>query len=244
LFEKIFELFSPYELKARLFPALITVAPFGLSLLIWYPQLIDLETSVLTTFVLLILLFFLAKLARERGKKLQDKLLIEWGGFPSTTFLKHSDNSIDKYTKQRYHQYINKHVSGFQLPSKEKELSNPSFYDSCYNSVIKWLLEKTRDQKKYHLLYQDNINYGFSRNMVGIKPLGILFSILSLLTNLFSIYKEQGFSWTNYPLKAWISILISVLFISIWLLFVKKGWVKSTSEAYARTLLSCCEEVE
>lgn len=201
--EKILNMFSQYELKARIFPALLTIAPFGLSTLIWYPELISLESSFLTLFVLIIILFFLAKVARERGKKLQEKLLNEWGGFPSTLFLKHNDNTLDDHTKRRYHQYLNKKVSGLRLPSKEEESKKPHSYDQQYSSAVKWLLEKTRDTKKYPLLYQDNINYGFSRNMVGIKPLGIAFSVLSLTTNTLGIYQRYQPLFLDLPLKIW-----------------------------------------
>lgn len=242
--DKILDIFSPYELKARIFPALLTIVPFGLSILIWYPELISLESSFLTGFVLIIILFFLAKIARELGKKQQKFLLKEWDGFPSTTVLKHSDQTLDDSTKKRYHQYINNNVDGVQLPTSEEELQKKSdHYDNEYNSAVKWLLEKTRDNKKYHLLYQDNINYGFSRNMLGIKPLGILFSLLSLGINVLGIFQKYQFTFVEIPLKVYISFLIGIFFLFLWTTFVNKKWVKSTAEAYARTLLSSCEEI-
>ncbi|ASN06339.1 hypothetical protein [Virgibacillus necropolis] len=239
--DKILDMFSQYELKARIFPALLIVAPFGLTILMWYPSLISLESSFITILVLVIILFFLAKIARENGKKVQQKLLDECGEFPSTTFLKHTDNTLNENTKKRYHQYLSKNVEGIQLPTKEQELESPNFYNDQYNSAVHWLLEKTRDNKKYSLLYQDNINYGFSRNMLGIKPLGIFFSFISIAINIFGIYQKYEVSLINLPLKVIISFLISIIFISMWTFFVKKDWVRSTSKAYARTLLSTCE---
>lgn len=240
----ILSIFSHYELKARMFPALLTILPFGLSILIWYPELISIESSVLIILVLMASLFFLAKMAREQGKKVQSKLLQEWGGFPSTVFLKHSDDTIDDKTKNRYHEYLNKRVKDVQLPTKEEELEDPNAFDQEYNSAIKWLLEKTRDPKKYPLIYQDNANYGFSRNMLGIKLIGIIFTLTSLGITCIGIYQQHQFQLLELSLKAYASIIICIFFLFLWVFFVRKNWVKSTSVAYARSLLASCEETK
>ncbi|WP_345243611.1 hypothetical protein [Pontibacillus salipaludis] len=240
--DQILNLFSKYELKARIFPALLAIAPFGLTILIWYPELINLESSAITLLVLVIILFSLAKVAREKGKKKQNALLKKWGGFPSTTLLKHDDNTINENTKQRYHNYLNKNVPGIQLPSKEEELNDSSSTNSTYESAVHWLLEKTRDTKKFPLLYEDNINYGFSRNMLGIKPIGIIFTFVSLGINILGVYQQYAFTLNDLPLKIWISLIITIFFILLWVFFVKEEWVKSASYAYARTLLSTCED--
>jgi hypothetical protein len=243
LFDIIFNIFSLYELKARIFPSLLTLAPFTLSILIWYPDLINFESSLFTSLVIIIILFLIAKVARERGKVIQGNLLEEWGGFPSSIYLKHSDATIDERTKKRYHNYLSKNISHINLPTDKEELENPDLYKKEYNSAIQWLLEKTRDTNKYHLLYQDNINYGFSRNMLGIKPFGIIFTLISIVINCFCIYQNKYSSLFELPPKAWLSFIISMFFILLWIVFVRKNWVKSTAAAYARTLLATCEDI-
>ncbi|MGG0587755.1 hypothetical protein ABE049_26160 [Priestia megaterium] len=241
---ELISLFSRYELKARLFPALLVLAPLLFTVLIWYPELIDWQSSFFTILVSVVILFFLAKLSREMGIKRQKKLLVLWGGFPSTIMLRHRDTTIDPITKERYHEYLEKYIDGIKIPTAEEELENPEFYDKHYGSAIKWLLEKTRDATKYDLLLQDNINYGFSRNMLGIKPIGIIFSIVALMTNIYGAYQKYQLILLNLPLKIWFSLLVSTTFILLWVLFVKANWVTNTSQAYARTLLATCEDVE
>ncbi|TKD66455.1 hypothetical protein [Pseudalkalibacillus hwajinpoensis] len=241
--DKILDIFSQYELKARIFPGLITIAPFSLTILIWYPELISFESSFITIFILIIILFFLAKVARERGKKLQTQLLKEWGDFPSVIFLSHTDNTINNQTKKRYHNFLNEHIDELNLPNKKEEIKNPALYREQYKSAVDWLLEKTRDNTKYSLLYQDNINYGFSRNMLGIKPFGIFFAMFSLAIDLFGLYQSHSFNLLESPLKVIISIFLSVFFSLLWLFFVRKKWVESTSRTYARTLLATCEKI-
>jgi hypothetical protein len=240
----IISFFSPYELKARFFPALLILAPLFLTVVIWYPELIELESSIFTIVVLVIILFFFAKLSRELGVKKQKVLLKKWGNFPSTIMLRHRDNTIDAATKLRYHRYLRTNIEGLELPTPEEELNNPDFYEDQYSSAIKWLLEKTRDKNKYDLLFQDNINFGFSRNMFGVKYMGIVFCFLAILININGIYQTYNFNLAEIELKIWLSNLISLIFLLLWVFFVKESWVKNSAVAYARTLLSTCEEIK
>ena len=66
---------SEYELKARIFPASFTILPFVITILMWFPELINLESSLIIMLILIISLFFLGKLVREGGRKAQNKLL-------------------------------------------------------------------------------------------------------------------------------------------------------------------------
>ncbi|HDR5269091.1 hypothetical protein E8M24_30065 [Bacillus thuringiensis] len=236
--EEILSIFSKYELKARVFPAFLVLLPIGFTVLIWYPDLISLSGSFYIIIFIVSTLFFLAKIARERGKAIQTKLLKEWEGFPTTRMLHHSDNSIDPVTKKRYHLYLQKTIPGIEIPTLEQELENPTYYEQQYTSAVKWLIENTRDND--HLL-QDNINYGFSRNLLGIKFLGILCCIIAIIINIFAAYQIHNLNLLAIPLKIWLSILINFLFLLLWIFYVNKKWVRSSSEAYARTLLSTCE---
>ena len=55
------------------------------------------------------------------------------------------------------------------LPTVAAEANNPAGSDSVYMSATKWLLSQTRDTKVYSLLFQQNINYGYRRNMLGLR---------------------------------------------------------------------------
>lgn len=233
--------FGAYEIKARFFPALLILFPLMFTLLIWYPELIELETSIIILVAFVILLFFIAKISREAGLRVQAKLLKVWGGLPTTIFLRHRDSSIDQITKERYHAFLSEKISNLKIPSVEEENGNPDLYDLHYISAVKWLLENTRDPVNFSMIHQDNSNYGFSRNMLGVKLMGILFSLISLLFNIYGAYNQYYFIISEFPLKIWVAFLVSILFILLWLLFVNSNWVKSTSRAYARSLLATCE---
>ncbi|MDS3905725.1 hypothetical protein RJB87_11045 [Staphylococcus hominis] len=243
MFNKIINNLNEYELKARIFPASLTILPFVITILPWFSQLISLKSSLLISIILIILLFFLGKLARERGKKVQGKLIQKWGGLPATLQLSHLDNTIDIETKKRYHDYLQKNIEGLKLPSRNEEIQNPKSSQDKYESAVKWLLENTRDTKKFPLLYQDNINYGYSRNMLGMKWLTVIISVFSIVLNFCLLYFLNYDFIEEITINVIISILINSFIIIIWIFFVNEKWVKSTAEAYARTLLSTCEKL-
>lgn len=233
--------FGIYEIKARFFPALLILFPLLFNLLIWYPELIELETSIIIVIAFVISIFFVAKIAREAGLKEQKKLVKKWGGLPTTIFLRHRDTTIDRITKDRYHSFLSKKIPNIQMPTKEEEKDNHNLYDLYYVSAVKWLLENTRDPVKYNMIHQDNSNYGFSRNMLGIKYGGVLFSVISVIFNAYGIYTQYGLLISDIPLKIWVAFLINIVFLIVWIFFVNSNWVESTSRAYARSLLAACE---
>jgi hypothetical protein len=230
----IINIFDPYERKARLYPALLVVLPLTISLLLWFPELLDLSRLLWVLIVSSGLLFLLSKISREMGKKKEKKLIQEWGALPSTLLLRHNDSTIDPITKNRYHSYLMKHITGLELPPKETE-NNAT---NEYNTAVRWLLEQTRGDK---LLLKDNINYGFSRNLLGLKPIGLILSIVSLSFCIVGIYWRYKYDFSSVVPEVWISTIISAGFLIFWLKMVNSSWVKSTGTAYARTLLAHCD---
>jgi len=210
---KVFNEFTEYEFKARIFPTVFMLLPLVITILTWYPQLINFETSILILFILMVTISVLAKFVREKGRKIQDKLFDKGKNFPTTTYLKHSDTNLNKYTKARYHKYLNINIENLNIPSVEQELENPEFYNEQYDSAVDWLLEKTRNTNKYQLIYQNNINYGLSRNMLGIKPLGISIAVLSIIIDFIGIYERYHFSLLELLLGIKISLLLSLIFL-------------------------------
>ncbi|MEN1374916.1 hypothetical protein AAIH49_33385, partial [Pseudomonas aeruginosa] len=71
---------------------------------------------------------------------------------------------------------------GIDIPTAEEESANPDKADDIYIGATKRLRELTRTNKQ--LLLKENIAYGFHRNMLAMKPVGILSSLLGILYGL------------------------------------------------------------
>lgn len=239
--DTILSYFSVYEIKARFFPAFLLILPILFTVFIWYPDLISLDTSLIIGLVFFIMMFFLAKYCRAMGLNVQKILLTEWGDFPSTIMLRHSDVTIDSITKFRYHSFLNSNVENIELPTPEEELENKEKADFQYKSAVKWLLEYTRDVQVFSIIYTDNANYGFSRNMLGVKYLGIFLTFSAICLHVYGIHMKYQLNSVFFPLEIWITLLFNLGMLAFWIFFVNKKWVTSNAYAYARSLLACCE---
>jgi hypothetical protein len=80
------------------------------------------------------------------------------------------------------------------LPSVCAEAENPAEADACYEAATKVLIQRTRDKEKYHVLFQELIDYGFRRNTWGLKmvAIGVLIASLSFAFILLTLNYRGG----------------------------------------------------
>jgi len=252
--------FDDYNRKARLTPALLVSLPVTLLALAFFPDKIWSWGGVITLLAWFGVLRLLANLTRDMGKAKQDELYILWGGKPTTYLLRHRNNQ-NKIELVRRHNKLHD-LTGQSLPSESEELANPYLADQTYDTCVQFLLAKTRDQSKFSLLYEENCNYGFRRNLLGIKSLGIITSFLCLLLltmqcvfsiGLFDIFIELqsksynqiqiGLNFSNFPTFTLGYLLIDIMLLTTWLFGINSDWVKNAAYSYATRLLESCENL-
>ncbi len=217
-------------------------------MLAWCPISKSLLGGTLTVLISFGVMTFISTLISNLGNKCQDRLFSLWGEAPTTIILRHSDKSIDKYTKQRYHQWLSEKLGNFKLPSVEEEKNDPEDADSRYKSAINFLREFTRNKEKYPAVYRDNVNYGFSRNLLAIRSFGVFISFfcvianLSFLCALFDYYQaDVGTVELNANFFGIGAGFASVIFMAAFLFIVNKNFVRDRGFRYAKTLLESCE---
>lgn len=239
-------LFDDYNRKARLYPALLTIGPFFWTVAAFDPNLIIGSLShVLSSLILFSgALTLLSNLARWRGKISERTLIEKWGGWPSTSLLRHRDVTIESFTKARYHRELETICEGLKMPTEEEEKINPSEADARYRSATRRLIEKRRE-KKYQLLHSENAQYGFRRNLLGLKSSAL--TILCLMTLFAGVALAYG---THTPISNWESFYVdirerqplylllvaNILAIIVWIWAIRPSFVKQASEEYALAL--------
>jgi len=239
----IFELLKdPYKRKTRVFPGLLVVLPILVPLLVIYGAKHPVLTSVMGLLVSCGATSALAGVVRGRGKKLEDILVAKWGGMPTTIALRHRDKFIDSVSKQRYHTAITSKF-GIVMPTAEEELANPEQADEIYRGATRRLREFTRSNKQ--LLWKENIAYGFHRNLLAMKPIGITSCLVGILWGLLLAKILQvahpHFNPMNFfdpGLAAILTLLISSALLAIWLHFDQDS-VKRMGFVYAERLFEC-----
>ena len=245
---------DPYERQARLYPALLGLLPLLAMIGLLYAPAATALAGIVTVAVSCGGLYFMTSVCREFGKRLEDRLYSEWGGKPSTQLLRHRDRTIESVTKLRYHAFLAGKI-GQAFPDSEQETQNPEKADDLYQSGVRWLLNHTRpdDTKKFDLLFKENISYGFRRNALGIKPLGVTITVGCLLwvvvrqVLIFFAsahpFNDIGVLW-RLPENVAASLMASVAMLAAWLFFFTKATVRTAAFTYAEALLRACDVLE
>jgi len=231
-----------YERKARLYPALLLIAPIVITIV----GVASTKLSTLESFATVLAgcggAFLLTQLARDAGKKREKQFFEAWGGFPSVAIFRHRDTRIDAITKARYHKQLSTLVKGTKAPSPEDEVAEPAMADQVYNAWSSYLRIHTRDTKKYSLLFQENISYGYRRNVCGLRPLGIVVSSLSLAGGAIWLYHLH--STTGTIAAESVGALICVFAILLlWAFRFTPDWARIPADAYAERLAETVDSI-
>jgi hypothetical protein len=231
-----------YDRKARLYPALLVVLPIAVAV----GAVVSIRESVVESAAAALAscggAFLLTQLARDRGKRGESALFNQWGGMPSITILRHSNQRIDALTKARYHKRLSALVKGTKSPSVAMEEENPRLSDDTYSTWCSYLRSHTRDTKKYALLFQENVNYGYRRNVWGLRPFGLTTSALSLVICsgwAYLVYKASGHVQGELVGSA----VIDLLLLTFWGVVVSPQWIQIPANAYAERLVETVEHL-
>ncbi len=230
-------LFDGYSRRARIAPAFIATLPVTLVCMVLIPSLARWNKLWLlaTASGMMILI---DQLVRDKGRAIQPALWREWGGPPTTQGLRHR-GSQNTALLARQHKKLSL-LLGEPMPSKRQELRNPQKADEAYETAVKYLISRTRDTTAFRLIFLENCHYGFRRNMLGIRNIGLGVSMTVLLGTLGAVFVSlHGLVvWrAGFALVAVVSLLLGVF----WWRVVDSDWVRSAATNYAERLLDSLE---
>ena len=241
---------DPYDRQARLKPALLTMFPILVLIVLLIPEF-DLIWASVGGFILYCgVTMFLKQVGRDRGKRLEPALFEAWGGKPSVIMLRHSDTQLDVITKERYRSFLMSAVPELKLPSEEDERKCPQKSDVGYESATAWLLTQTRDRERFDLLFRENINYGFRRNIWAFKLWafivdGIVMTIAMITILISDLWTTEIINFIqSIDMRIWASIALTFIHMLSFMFIVRKKWVQRAAETYARQLLAACDTLE
>lgn len=223
-------MFSKYEIKARIFPAFITMLPLViLSHFYLYQKIPKLIDSIFATkifgdiSIIFVFIYLVMQISRFISKKfLQDNIFQNEFHFPTTNYLLYSDN---EYTTQKKEKIRAKIKFDFDLDLLD--INNENKNETEARKKIKEAVDLIRNRvKNGRLLLQHNIEYGFVRNLVGGTVISLPFSIFNLI---FFVWQQNN-----------VAIILSVLLLLFYLivLFFKKNILVYYANNYANILFN------
>lgn len=240
-------IFDRYDRPARLYPAMLVVLPALILFATLFAPNASITGAVESIAVLCGVSFAMTRVARDAGKRVELKLFKEWGGVPSTQILRHRDTRLNSHTKATYHTFLSSKI-GRPMPSPESESNNPIAADELYAAATDWLRTQTRDTTQFGLLFRENIAYGFQRNALGLRWIGVGVALLSLIVALLKVGILGGMPpyldvarFGMLDSSAWFTIASSGLMLLSWFFFFTKGAAERTAFAYAERLMEACD---
>ncbi|HYC06193.1 MAG TPA: hypothetical protein VED40_23090 [Azospirillaceae bacterium] len=233
------ELFDVYSRKARLQPALLTLFPMFITVAVHFPGLYTFGAGLIGLAVTCGVTVWLADVARSRGRMFERRLQVKLGGKQTAIWLRHRDESLDPGTKEHYCAFLASRIPGWQMPTAEEEAADPKRADGNYDRAVAWLIEYTRDTKTYPLIFKELIVYGFRRNMMGMRPLGIFVGAISIAFNAAVLWWPSLVPNIDIA-KSVAALALSALALIGWIVTVTEEAVIDASRCYAKQLLAVC----
>lgn len=235
-------LLDEYALRARVAPTLVVIVIPVIGLLCWFPAF---STTQLTLAAALstVLIAIFSQIGRDQGRALQPKLYVAWGGQPSVQLLRHRSRLMSKETRERYRLKLESVNPALRLPSEIEEMADPDGADSRYDSVCLFLRDSTRNKATFPLVFAENVNYGFRRNLLGMKHAGIALSLTAAVSALIATIvgmKPDAFELPPIPTVA---AILNVVLLTWWLLRINSEWVRVAAFAYAERLIGACDSI-
>lgn len=226
-----------YDRTARLVPGLLVVLPIAIVLIGLGVRENPLSATLSVVAVTVGAPLVLAKHVRRRGRKLEKRLIAEWGGLPTTRLLvPEPDGSIGALRQQRRRNV--ERISGIRLPSEGKLSSLES---EEFEAAIRTLRAKTADRVAFPQVYAENKSYGFERNLKGVRAEGLVVSAISAA----ALVTFATLSWTNYlELDPWplaISACFSLVILVFWLVWPTSERVQEAGQLYAERVLDAAQ---
>ncbi len=226
--------FDSYQLKARILPAIPTIA---VPIMIFNHFYISEEFSqfvgkilgakVLSNLTIsTICLYFLSEAGRLIGKNIFERLYFkEEKAMPTTEFMLYKDDTFSDDFKIKIREKVLTDF-GIRWPTKEEEMTNEHLARVRIAETMALIRKKLKGNP---FLLQHNIEYGVMRNAIGGSLIGIIFSICNII---FFAYAYQNVLAVKISYATLIIYSIFLLASRIILFFYGKSYAKILFREY------------
>lgn len=222
-----------YTLHARIYPAVLVLLPVAITLIGRGWGSLNPINAGLTGGMLATVAYGVSHLTRTAGRRLERKLFREWGGKPTTVRLRMRTATTGESKQRRDREYLAQLVPETPLPTLADESRDPAGAEESYEAVVAVLRELTRDSQKHPVVFAENISYGFRRNTLAIKKIGIAAAAGCLAALTFQAWRA-GLTGTTLLASS-----LDLALLLFWAFVVTPSWVRDAAERYAEALFAC-----
>lgn len=235
--------FDSYTWRARIVPAFLAFLPLAIAVFLWIPSIELIGRLAGIVLGPLGIAMLMAQVGRDRGYKKQRHLWRQWGGAPTTQLLRHRNLEANPILRERYHRKLKELQPDLDIPTIEEEEQDPQKADHIYEACTRHLITRTRDRMQFPLIFHENVNYGFRRNLWGLKLFGTLFALAGLAACSLNLW--LNWEWTQrIDREAAVSGTFNLVLLLFWIFWITPDWVRIAADAYAARLLETCEHLQ
>ena len=225
------DILDSYYIRARLSPYIIVFAPIALTLFLCFDDVFNMVSSTVVICILLALTNYIPVIQRVIcAKKVQ---FVNYAAL----LLSPDNKEIDDISKRRYYIKLAKMDSSFEVFNHGGEQDSIT---ACCESAVILLRAKTRDD---HIVYEENISYGFCKNMLLAKSAGIITCAVIIITIVIYSYTfyEDIISISK---NNWVALLLVVILLLFWLFGVNDRIVEVSGKRYAKALIRAIDTID
>jgi len=167
-----------YEIRARIAPTIVVFSPIAILAILTWPDLFSSLNLVLgETILLVFFLYALSFVVRHYGKKIEPTLWSQWGGVPSTRFLRWQDPTFTVMFKENVRNLLTNQFK-IILRSNEMEEEDPVDGDNKIAAAFLQVKSFLYRNDPEGLWKKHNMEYGFNRNLIGSRWIWLILSIV------------------------------------------------------------------
>jgi hypothetical protein len=234
-------LLDAYERRARFVPGFVTLLPVAITIL---GLGLKAQPVIAATLGLLSAIgapFILVSRVRSAGVVLQERLVREWDGLPSRHALRlRSGGGQDAWplAQREAWRAAVEQIVGVILPSAEQEALDPQGSDGIYDAAVAKLRGLTRDKQQFPLVFEENRNYGYERNLLAVRWAGLAVAIVCLLgAVILGLINSDWLITSVSRTNLWVLSAIDLLVAVFWCVFPGKSRVLLVARRYTDALM-------
>lgn len=239
------EIASPFDehaFRARVIPTLVVVVIPVIGFLCWLPTFSTTQLTLVAVLSIVLTALF-SQIGRDLGKALEPKLFEKWGGRPSIQLLRCRTRLLTKETRDRYRAKLESIDPNLRVPTELDELADPEAADLRYASVGLYLREATRSKATFTVIFNEIANYGFRRNLLAMKPGGIVLSSAGAFSSILAAIVGIKGNAVDSVGSCVVVAFLNVTMLTWWCLRINSDWVRVAAFAYAERLLGSCDSL-
>lgn len=235
-------LMDTYELRARLTPGLLAIAPVTFLVstlgLKRFPP-VAIGAGVLTAAGGS---YLLSVLVAHYGRAAQDRLWREWQGRPTTQLLRTRGGPTNPVQRDIWRTAISS-LTAVPLLSPRREAANPAAADAAIEAAVDQVRYLGQDAR-FPMIASENAQYGFERNMYGFRWIGRAISLLCTIGLLTTWMLVRGQPHPPFSTGALVTgFAIDALFFLGWLALPSAKRAEAAGHRYANQLFQAVVNV-